>query len=76
MSAPTAKPPTCRELLDAVKRGDRFSDDAGLDLAARVEAVLELHKPGRVPAKNYEVCTACGDDVPCATERLLNGEPA
>lgn len=75
MSAPTAKPPTCRELLQCRNEpGPYWLADA--DLATRAEAVLELHKPlGPAHCEEcYAPCVECGGAYPCPTVRRLNGE--
>ncbi len=49
------------------------------DLTARVYAVFVLHEPvftsRREERKERAICAVCGDRYPCATVRILNGEP-
>lgn len=68
--------PTASELLDKSKSEGFTRWDDGAILAARVEAVLELHKPlGPAHCEEcYTPCVECGGAYPCPTVRRLNGE--
>ena len=73
--------PTARELLDRMSNARGWAgmlDLPARDLAARVEAVLELHKPVRTGVNRdgspYMQCDCCGGKPPCPTVRLLNGD--
>ena len=75
--------PTCRELIVSVRHAfDRESVVAGqeVDLAARVERVLALHRPIKQKHGGPDYCAACIlpypkiELWPCPTVRLLDGE--
>jgi hypothetical protein len=62
-----------RELLDI---GRQRRDSMPTEVGRRVEKVLALHG-GSVncrEGKPYEYCPVCGEDSPCETVRVLNGE--
>ncbi len=74
--------PTAKDCIDNIRiqRGERTMSSA-LNLAARVEKVLELHVPGGIPeliSPGPQYCKVCGTALPtkwpCPTVRLLNGE--
>lgn len=73
MSAPTA-----RETLDGVTEaypGEGLLPAFAQILAARVEAVLALHKTDGSGREELEgECEACGEEWPCPTVRILDGE--
>lgn len=79
MSAPTGE--VVRPAMELIERSKwvPVPEVPLSELAARVEAVLELHVPvkhWRGMGHDIEACRECGIEAgwPCPTVRLLNGE--